>query len=235
VSNTTKIDYASVQAYYDSGHTPMECIRKYMGGTATWCKAVRKGLIKTNPSRERKRPDMSKDYEGHIFNDLTVLERVKMPRKRAFWKCRCKCGKVGIFRIGNLLTGSTKGCGCRRLKRGNNHHHWMGYKGISLTFWKSIVNACRTRGEGRIIKFTITIEQAWELFMQQGGRCALSGVDIVLSPNREERTASLDRKDSSGGYEEGNIQWVHKRVNVMKGDLPDSEFKNWCRIISNKP
>jgi hypothetical protein len=49
-------------------------------------------------------------------------------------------------------------------------------------------------------------------------------------------TASLDRIDSSKGYVEGNVQWVHKRINIMKNDLSDSEFIEWCRVVSkNNP
>lgn len=46
-------------------------------------------------------------------------------------------------------------------------------------------------------------------------------------------TASLDRIDSSKGYIEGNVQWVHKRINKMKLDDSDTEFIEWCRLIAD--
>jgi hypothetical protein len=46
-------------------------------------------------------------------------------------------------------------------------------------------------------------------------------------------TASLDRIDSSKGYTLGNIQWVHKWVNLMKQDMTDQEFIEWCKTITN--
>jgi len=43
--------------------------------------------------------------------------------------------------------------------------------------------------------------------------------------------ASLDRIDSTGGYTEGNVQWVHRTVNFMKQSLSDAELVQWCRRI----
>lgn len=49
--------------------------------------------------------------------------------------------------------------------------------------------------------------------------------------NMSHGTASLDRIDSSKGYIEGNVQWVHKYVNVMKWDFSMEEFLDICRKI----
>ena len=46
-------------------------------------------------------------------------------------------------------------------------------------------------------------------------------------------TASVDRIDSSGGYVESNVQWVHKDVNKMKMDIPQNQFIEYCKIISS--
>jgi hypothetical protein len=48
------------------------------------------------------------------------------------------------------------------------------------------------------------------------------------SVSESETTASLDRIDSSKGYIEGNLQWVHKDVNIMKMDLSQVEFIDYC-------
>lgn len=45
------------------------------------------------------------------------------------------------------------------------------------------------------------------------------------------RPASLDRIDSDKGYIEGNVQWLHKWVNLMKSDFTQDEFLNYCRLI----
>jgi len=44
-------------------------------------------------------------------------------------------------------------------------------------------------------------------------------------------TASLDRIDSSIGYIKSNIQWVHKRVNLIKSDMDQKDLLYWCSLI----
>lgn len=44
-------------------------------------------------------------------------------------------------------------------------------------------------------------------------------------------TASLDRIDSAKGYVEGNVQWVHKRINLMKGTLSEKDFIAFCQMV----
>lgn len=62
----------------------------------------------------------------------------------------------------------------------------------------------------------------------------MSGVELSLgtNSNRVGRTASLDRIDSSKGYIEGNIQWVHKDINFMKQEMDENSFFCWCGIIA---
>ncbi len=48
-----------------------------------------------------------------------------------------------------------------------------------------------------------------------------------------ERTASLDRIDSSKGYTKDNIQWVHKHVNLMKHKFDQKYFVDICKLIAN--
>ena len=44
--------------------------------------------------------------------------------------------------------------------------------------------------------------------------------------------ASIDRIDSSKGYTEDNVQWVHKNVNNMKMQTSHQDFLNWCKLIT---
>jgi hypothetical protein len=44
-------------------------------------------------------------------------------------------------------------------------------------------------------------------------------------------TASLDRIDSSKGYFKGNVQWIHKDLNVMKMDLTEEKFIDYCKLV----
>jgi hypothetical protein len=106
----------------------------------------------------------------------------------------------------------------------------------------------------RGVPFDISIDYAWGVFQQQGGRCALTGMELTFGryrPIGREYTrsnrprlgsASLDRIDSTMGYSPGNVQWIHKEVNRMKGTLSDDEFVALCLKVvlhnqhaSNRP
>ena len=73
--------------------------------------------------------------------------------------------------------------------------------------------------------------------MQQDRKCAYSGLDIFFSRDNIEHTmgeytASLDRVDNSLGYIVGNVQWLHKRINIMKGNMQEREFLDFCEAIT---
>jgi hypothetical protein len=101
--------------------------------------------------------------------------------------------------------------------------------------WCAIRHSALARG----LELTITQEYAWGLFQKQGGRCALSGVEITLCPHRAlqladsgNETASLDRIDSTKGYVPGNVQWIHKDLQRMKWQFPEDQFFRWCATIT---
>lgn len=107
---------------------------------------------------------------------------------------------------------------------------------LSGTFYSHIKQCALARG----LSFELSREFLWELIKSQEFRCALSGVEIVLSlerkksdPNFDIITASLDRKDSLLGYLPNNVQWVHKKVNRMKSDMPEEEFFRLCSLITS--
>lgn len=121
----------------------------------------------------------------------------------------------------------------RSLRRKNK---WKGYEEIAGTRWSSYQKGAQARG----FVFEITIEHAWDLFLKQERRCAISGMfidfDMSLDNLRkygyQSGLASLDRIDSKQGYVVGNIQWVHKLVNRMKMDLDEVEFFSIVKQIS---
>lgn len=102
---------------------------------------------------------------------------------------------------------------------------------IRKNHYKNIAYSARHRS----LDFQITPQYVWRLFLAQDRKCALSGVELVMDSmktNDKRRTASLDRIDSSVGYIEGNVQWVHKSVNLQKGSMSDKDLINWCHLIS---
>lgn len=47
-------------------------------------------------------------------------------------------------------------------------------------------------------------------------------------------TASFDRIDSSEGYTQGNVQWVHTMVNMCKNKYPQVDFIQMCKAVADK-
>lgn len=108
------------------------------------------------------------------------------------------------------------------------------YFGIPDQIFKRIEKSAINRG----YDFNLTKRYLDTLFLKQQKKCAISGVDIYQPRDYTELstgvgTASLDRIDSSKGYINGNVQWVHKTVNIMKGSMTDIELLNWCKLISS--
>jgi len=121
----------------------------------------------------------------------------------------------------------------RRIRFNSN---WKGYGDISGDHWTRIQNGATSRN----LELTITIEDAWNKYLQQNGRCAISGIEIVLRGQEiglsshevhKRTTASLDRIDSRHGYTIDNIQWIHKDLNQMKSDHSMETFLYWIKTI----
>lgn len=177
-----------------------------------------------------------KDIKGQKFGKLTALKLGEKTKDSGYyWICKCECGNIVNVRGSCLRSGNTTSCKCSLYKKYDANPSWKGYKEISGTYFASI-----KRGKDRLgksIEFSITIEYVWDLFIKQDRKCALSGEELVFAETAKSRsstqTASLDRIDSSKGYIEGNVQWIHKELQNMKWDKTDINFIDWCNKISH--
>lgn len=123
------------------------------------------------------------------------------------------------------------GYNTNKRKTGNKNKSWKGYGEISAHFWSRIRNGAKKRK----LDFDISIEYGWNLFIKQNYRCNISHLKLNFPSDvrNTDGTASLDRIDSSKGYIKGNVQWLHKHVNIMKWDLEQKDFIKFCNIIHN--
>lgn len=183
-----------------------------------------------------------KNRGGHNKIDLTDREfgKLKVIRdtgrrksRRPIWQCACECGNQ-IEVLGKyLLNGDTKSCGC--FSKGNAHNR-TGYKKLSGSYWYVVAVQAKRRG----IPLEISAKDAYEQIQNQNWKCALTGEQIKFAVNirdcRNEQSASLDRIDNAKGYNKENIQWVHKKINIMRNTLDLSEFRAWClKVINHTP
>lgn len=156
----------------------------------------------------------------------------KRSRGSVVWETQCDCGKTFEVPTRRLTVGlrPITHCGCSAKKSGSSHGRWTGHGEIPGLFWSQIKHGAIERE----IPFEVTIEEAWDLFLRQDRKCALSGIPLIMG-NRgkgKPNTASLDRKDSSKRYSIENLQWVHKIVNRMKNNIPEADFLGWCQKIT---
>jgi hypothetical protein len=79
----------------------------------------------------------------------------------------------------------------------------------------------------------ISVDALELLWHTQQGKCALTGWDMTMELGRGvvPTNCSLDRVDSSGGYEVGNVQLVCRAANVAKSDLSLNDFVLLCRSV----
>ena len=72
-----------------------------------------------------------------------------------------------------------------------------------------------------------------ELLDLQGGRCALTGIPFHIRGSEADSNLlpSVDRIDSDGHYETGNLQIVCRFVNSWKSDTSDEEFRRLLLLV----
>lgn len=216
---------------YEVLKKPIRQIAREIG----WCPTTLRSRIKSWGIKVRdKNQHKVKDLTGKTFWYLTAIKIVDGQTTGARrWLCQCRCGRKHVV-LGVLLSsGISKSCGCWRQEvRRNPDNFKVGnlYGGL----WKKIIKDAETRN----LSFEISQEFAWELYLKQNERCALTGIPLSLPTCWKDRyrglvTASLDRIDSTKGYTEDNVQWVHKNVNLMKMDFPQEEFLYFCKRIAD--
>lgn len=183
-------------------------------------------------SHFRNQPDSYGKLLGEKYMKLTPVEVFKRG-KRTFLRCECDCGGQAELRADGFSAGRYISCGCVAKRResiaGSLNPAWKGIGDIPA----SLVKAYARGAERRNISFDITIEEMWEIFERQGGKCALSGVALYFGRVRKhaETNASLDRIDSSLGYSLDNCQWLHKDINMMKGVFEQQYFLELCETV----
>lgn len=193
------------------------------------------------PGRKTRLEDLS----GKTFGSLKVICRAPNSNGSTMYWCECTaCGRVGKYFSSHLKSGATTKCRvCAKTEQ--IEKKFKGFGDIPLTYWTDLKRGAAgeksSRKSRHTKKFLITIEQAWQLFLDQDRRCALSGVELtfckyrlsVSSERKKWQTASLDRIDSDGDYAIDNVQWVHKDINRMKNTFSNDYFVEMCSLIAD--
>lgn len=144
---------------------------------------------------------------------------------------KCKCGFEKLAYCDLLLKGRSTQCfSCGHGdKKGENSVRYTGYKELPGRWF--------SRLKKKKFDLKITIKDVYKLWIKQDKKCALTGLPIDFQNQNVGTsdlvcTASLDRIDSNKGYIKGNIQLVHKDVNIMKNSYPQERFIEICKLVS---
>jgi hypothetical protein len=229
-----KIDRDIVLKLTEEGKTPLEIAQYFQckrSSVYNFCK--RNGIKHNGPGRESAGGKNLIDITGNIFGSLTVISKNEtkddVKNTCAYWNCLCECGKTTVSHSRDLRSGKIKTCGCSKKNARPKARVYEGCsEHISYRMWSRI----HRNAISRDIDVLISLEYVGELMLKQNFKCSLTGMEI--SANKRICTASLDRIDSSKGYIEGNVQWVHKDVNMMKQSYIQEYFIELCRLVVKK-
>jgi len=174
------------------------------------------------------------DFAGRTIGQWKVIKKIKNRVKcGSLWLAECLgCNREYEVRGDNLRAGMTNKCHLCHAEdtRKNNP--------IASSHWTKIKSGALDRG----INFDITVDEAYDLFLIQNGKCALTGKDMHLYSRRKmheqvspqiDQYASLDRIDSSKGYTIDNVQWVKKKINLLKMAFSQGEFIELCCEVAD--
>lgn len=165
----------------------------------------------------------ARNYVGLIVNEYECIgqhqERYPSGRCKTIVSIQCQsCGNKKDIKADTFSSGQT---GCLKC---NPQHKFKNRKTRLGSYYSQLRNNAKRRG----YSFLISKNDIEALLARQNSKCKLSSVSISF----EAGTASLDRINNVKGYTIDNIQWVHRTVNYMKNELSESEFIDWCLLVS---
>ncbi len=234
-----KLDDLKIEEEYINGSTTTEIQKKY---SISWNTLHQYFIVKGIQTRPAKRRESlrSKAPIGAKFGLWTVVSdevKVGSSNRNLYWLVQCSCGELAWKNSAALKNGTSTRC----KKCGNKSYLTEnGYADINAIIsykYNQTLHGIPTRthrGRKPNLTFGITKEYLSSLYESQNHKCALSGISIEpdLKLTMQEQNISIDRIDSNMGYEVGNIQWVDKRINMMKGSLSNEEFIELCKLVA---
>lgn len=149
---------------------------------------------------------MRQDLTGRVFGRLTVVEFSYSKNRRAYWVCKCSCGKTKDVGATKLTTGRTKSCGCyaidiRRQTKRTHGHTTNGKVSSEYASWSTMIARCTNPKNHKWARYGargIKVCKRWHKFDN-------FLADMGLKPNP---TLTLERKNVNGNYCKSNCRWA---------------------------
>ena len=161
--------------------------------------------------------------------DFEILDETPIYNSKShctMLKCKCKCGEE--LYVNKYTLDSGQSLRCRKCFGktlvGQKNPNFRGYRDIP----SSIITRSKRRAKASGIEWKLDIKTLYSMYIKQNKKCAITNLPISFL----DKTASLDRISSSGGYTEDNVWWVHKDVNIMKNGYELGYFAHICGLAS---
>lgn len=177
-----------------------------------------------------------------MAKSLVWVDRAK--QIKACTHCQAEKHISEFYTTGRKVSGEPKynsWCKvCISTKQSSYHKRTWGPEKLQFTSFKRTKTArdylayLRGKAVGRKRGGEVVSLDALELlWAAQKGHCAITGwpMTMELGKGRVHTNCSLDRIDSSRGYEVGNVQLVCRMVNVAKHELSAPDFINLCKAV----
>jgi len=153
-------------------------------------------------------PPRVKDLTGYPpFGRLTVIAFAGQKSLRAYWLCRCECGKEVAVRGTGLVSGTSQSCGClcRELTIARNTTHGKA-RTPEYRAWLGMLQRCYKPGSKMYYRYGgrgITVCERW--------RTSLEAFLEDMGP-RPTPKHTIERKENDLGYCKDNCIWETRKV-----------------------
>ena len=187
-------------------------------------------------------PPVSQGRTCEACGDVLVIKNTRDITRKRF--CSAKCvGFASALAISKSQIIPLRDCTCARcgtvFKTRWSKAKFCGRRCMGAAMAMAM-NLRRATLEGHLAKLrgrggrgAMTQDHLLSLYHAQNGRCALSGVRMTweAGKGRVATNISLDRIAPKGQYVPGNVRLVCHVVNLMRRDMPDRLFAEWCALV----
>lgn len=151
-------------------------------------------------------------------------------RGRKYYSCRCECGTVKTIHGASLVSGNTKSCGCSKAAFARTR-----IIGFGIASRNQVIAGYRHKANkyGRVFK--LSVPQFETVAKSSCFYCGSEPSNVHRSPHGSGDYVynSVDRIDSSKGYEIGNVVSACRTCNMAKSNRTQGEFIDWIRRSFN--